>query len=117
MNQVACRDALVDLLEDYDRSLPSKSKAAWLARKLGMQLPTPAERYMLRGFGVYPNPAPDVCQIFFFSSGAGHSSSVVACRRGDPGGQQQWALPAVVEHMQDAYCGTLTAEYDHLASR
>ena len=41
----ACaRDALVDLLEGYDRTQPSDNKAAWLAAKLGMQLPTSAER-------------------------------------------------------------------------
>jgi hypothetical protein len=36
---------------------------------------------------------------------------------GDPGGREQWTLPGVVEHMQDAYCGTLTAQFEHLASR
>jgi hypothetical protein len=38
------RDALVDLLEGYDRSQPCDGKAAWLAAKLGMQLPTSAKR-------------------------------------------------------------------------
>ena len=36
---------------------------------------------------------------------------------GDPGGRAQWGLSEAVEHMQDAYCGTLTAQFDHLASR
>ena len=34
----------MDVLEGYDRSLPCDSKAGWLAAKLGMQLPTSANR-------------------------------------------------------------------------
>jgi hypothetical protein len=37
----------VELVEGYDRGLPGDSKAAWLASKLGMQLPTTADRYRL----------------------------------------------------------------------
>jgi hypothetical protein len=40
-----------------------------------------------------------------------------ALSAGEPLSLDTWSLPAVVEHMQDAYCGTLTAELDHLASQ
>jgi len=36
---------------------------------------------------------------------------------GDPSAQKYWSLLEVIERMQGAYCGTLTAEYDHLHSR
>jgi 2-oxoglutarate dehydrogenase complex dehydrogenase (E1) component-like enzyme len=36
---------------------------------------------------------------------------------GDPSAQQYWSLVEVIDRMQAAYCGTLTAEYDHLHSR
>ena len=39
-----------------------------------------------------------------------------ALAAGDPGGQQHWTLPDAVNRMHAAYCGTLTAEIDHLAS-
>ena len=32
-------------------------------------------------------------------------------------GQQRWCLPDIVDRMFAAYCGTLTAEIDHLASQ
>ena len=40
-----------------------------------------------------------------------------ALAAGDPGGQQRWCLPDAVDRMYAAYCGTLTAEIDHLASQ
>ena len=36
----------------------------------------------------------------------------------DPGTPHRtWTLPAIVKRMQAAYCGTLTAELNHLATR
>lgn len=40
-----------------------------------------------------------------------------ALTAGEPLSLDTWSLPAVIEHMQDAYCGTLTVELDHLASQ
>ena len=33
---------------------------------------------------------------------------------GAPGGRAEWRLPALATHLAHAYCGTLTAELDHL---
>ena len=39
-----------------------------------------------------------------------------AMLRGNPAGQKWWTLPEVVERMRASYCGSLTAEFDHLPS-
>ena len=36
---------------------------------------------------------------------------------GYPSEQKYWSLVEVIEGMQRAYCGTLTAEFDHLHSQ
>ncbi|CAL5220687.1 g2736 [Coccomyxa viridis] len=85
----AYRDSFISLVEEYDAGKSPESKAAWLSSNLGMQLPPSADRS-------------------YFVGGA--------LAAGDPGGQQHWSLPDVVDRMHAAYCGTLTAELDHLAS-
>ncbi|BDA49631.1 probable 2-oxoglutarate dehydrogenase E1 component [Coccomyxa sp. Obi] len=84
------RNAMLERLGQLDRTLSTNKKAAWLAAQLGMELPTTSSRK-------------------FFVGGA--------LTAGEPLSLDTWSLPAVIEHMQDAYCGTLTAELDHLASQ
>ena len=40
-----------------------------------------------------------------------------AMAMGDPSAQKYWTLPEIIERMQNAYCKTLTAEFDHLPLR
>ncbi len=32
----------------------------------------------------------------------------------EPGAERWWTLPEIVERLQQTYCGTLAAEFDHV---
>ncbi|KAK9810028.1 hypothetical protein WJX72_003602 [[Myrmecia] bisecta] len=81
---------LTDLLQGYDVNASADAKACWAAKQLGLKGPTDGARLFCLD-GIHPG--------------------------GNPGNQEFWTLPEVIERMRDAYCGTLSVELDHLATR
>lgn len=98
------------LMHSLPQNGSGRVEASLLADKLGLSLPTTDDRQACC-FSVLISVRNSKVMSFTFREF--HVGALLS----PAAPQTTWSLPAIIDRMRSAYCGTLTAELSHLATR